>query len=300
MTRETKQEIVAAMRQYQEQKKLSQNKLATMIGLSSAHMSYVFNEDMWEKVSEDLWRKLKTRFCPTTWKIYQTANFRAIQKMCTHAQKDSITECISDYTGAGKTVALKSYGAANPNAFYVQADQLMSNKEFIREIQRALGMSVEGTAREMLMAVVATLEKIESPVLLIDEADKLKDSCLMSLKVLYDRLENRCGFVTAGTEVLKNKIHKLALKDKLGYREFKRRFANYARPLRRFDTKNNAIREEIAYICNDQGIEDASQIEKIIELADNYGSLYNLIKDFQKLNERNERQHEEPQPAEAA
>lgn len=279
-----KEEVVAAMRKYQAAKKLSQNRMASTLGLSSAHMSYVFNPQMWDKISDELWRRLKTRFAPTTWRTYETANFRYIQNLCKHVQAESRTECVSDYTGAGKTVALQAYAATNENAFYVAADQLMSNKEFIREIQRALGISVEGTAREMLMAVAAFLEKLDLPVLLIDESDKLKDTCMMSLKVLYDRLENRCGFVTAGTEVLKTKIHKLALKDRLGYREFKRRFAKYAKPLRAFNTKDKFIREEILMICADQGIDDEGQINTIMKLADNYDTLSSLIKDFQKLN----------------
>lgn len=305
MNIETKRKIVAAMRQYQENKQLSQRRFGAQLGLSSAHINAVMNPaENWDGVvSEDVWRKLKARFLQTKWKVYETVNFRAIQKMCHHAQEEGLTICISDYTGAGKTWALKAYADKNPGAYYVACNQLMSNKEFIREMQRTLGISVEGTAYEMLMAVINEVQRIGKPEFLFDEVDKLKDSCLMTLKVMFDNLEGKCAFVTVGSEVLKEKIHKFALKNKLGYREFKRRFANYTKGLQRFDSKNKKIRAEIVHICQDQGIEDPSQIEHIISHADNYGALYDLVKEMQRLNAQKEAQeavnHEEAELAEA-
>jgi len=277
--------IVAAIRRYMAEKEISQNKLSAMIGMSAAHMSYVLNESMWDKVSDDKWRQLRARFLPSSWGTYETINYKALQKLCRDTQEASITNCVAAYTGAGKTVGLRAYSESTPNAYFVQADQLMSNKDFLREVQRSMGIVSEGTAREMLMAIVRELEKTERPLLIIDEADKLRDSCLMSLKVIYDRLEGRCGFVTAGTEVLKTRLTKFAQRDKLGYREILRRFGNF-KTLRRFDCKDAKVKAEVLSICKDQGIEVEKQIIHIMREADNYGTLRNLIQQIQRLNTR--------------
>ena len=230
MTQERKQRIVAAIREMMDTQNLSQNRMAKVMGVSPAHASYILKEEMWDKVSDQMWQQLEGQFISREWAIYETQNFLAIQAMCKDSQQYSENICITAYTAAGKTTGLEAYARRNASAYYVLCDQMMTPKDLAREIQRTMGMTVEGTARVMMMAIVSYLMQQENPVLLIDEADKLSDRCLMMLKVVYDRLKNRCGFVTAGTEVLREKIEKYARKNKLGYRELRRRFANYKNP----------------------------------------------------------------------
>lgn len=279
-----KEEIAGAIREQMDTRGFSQKRMAAWIGdISPAHLNFVLN-NRWENVSAQMWTMLEARFIQRRWGIYETANFRAIQSICADTQRYSTSNCISDYTGAGKTVGMEEYSKRNANAFYVLSDQMMSTKDFAREMQAAIGISQEGTAREMVMAVVRELKKLDKPVLLIDEADKLNDRNLMLLKMVYDRLKTRCGFVTAGTEVLKERINKFAKRNKIGYREWKRRFAVY-RKLHAFDTSKKAIREEIVAICLDQGIDNKSQISHILSTSTNYDDVRIKIQDFQRENQ---------------
>lgn len=283
MTNDRKQRILVAVESYKTEKKLSQNKMAAVMGISPAQASSVFNPDKWENISDELWQRLESQFVKHDWVIYETENFRAIQSICSDSQQYSMNHCISDYTGAGKTTALEEYAKHTPNAFYVLCDQMMTPKDLAREIQRVMGFNVEGPARLMAIAIVNYLVQQTSPVLLIDEADKLSDRCLMMLKMIYDRLENRCGFVTAGTEVLREKIDKFAGKNRLGYREIRRRFANY-KQLRKFDTRDQQIRREILTICEDQGITDKGQVGYILKNAHHYDDVRKMIQSFHRVN----------------
>lgn len=277
--------IVEAIQQEMQARGFTQKKMANYIGdISAGHLNFVLNQK-WEHISDQLWLRLEAMFVRHDWVVYETVNFREIQRMCHDSQRSSTTNCVSDYTGAGKTTALEEYSRRNPAAYYVLCDQMMSAKDLAREMQSAIGISQEGTSREMIMSVVKELKKMHRPLIIIDEADKLNDRCLLILKVVYDRLEGNCGFITAGTEVLRERIDKFAKRNKLGYREWKRRFGNY-RTLRKFDTSDRLIRDEVLEICKDQGITDKSQIRTILANAENYGHLRGLIKDFQDLNSR--------------
>lgn len=285
MTTERKQQIVESIREEMESRGFTQKKMANYIGdISAGHLNFILNEK-WENISEPLWLRLEAMFVRHDWVVYETVNFREIQAMCRDAQRHSITNCVSDYTGAGKTTALEEYSRRHPNAFYVLCDQMMSAKDLAREMQSSIGISQEGTARDMVMAVVKELKRMRNPVMIIDECDKLNDRCLLILKMVYDRLENNCGFVTAGTEVLRERIDKFAKRNKLGYREWKRRFANY-RTLRKFDTSDRVIRDEVLQICQDQGIMEKGQLQAILNNASNYGDVRTMVKDFQDINRR--------------
>lgn len=281
MNKQTK--IIEAIKSEMATRGFSQNKMAKHLGISPGYLSAVMNNS--DSISEQLWLQLEARFLDYSWDVYETSNFSAIISMCADSQLYSTSNCISASTGLGKTTALVEYSRTRTNAFYVLSDNMMSTKDFARELQTAVGISQEGTARDMVMAVVRELQKLSRPVLLVDEADKLSDRNLLLLKMIYDRMKNRCGFVTAGTEVLRQKIDKFAKRDKLGYKEWKRRFAVY-RALHKFDLSKKKLREEVLGICNDQGITDESQVNYILSAAENYDDVRVMIQDFQREKKR--------------
>jgi len=283
MTLEKKRKVVEAIRAYMDAKGLSQNKMAPICEMSPSHVSYVMREDFWSQVGDEKWQQLAAQFLPSTWAVYPTVVLRTIHRVCQNAQAKATAQMVSEYTGAGKTWALREYASKTADAYLIECDTVMRPKEFIREIQRSMGFNIEGTPREMILAVTKELLGVQNPLLIFDEADKLSDAHLMLMKLLFDKLENRCGFVLCGTEVLKNKIYKFAMKDKLGYREFRRRFGNL-RSVRKFNPKDKAIGNDILAICKDQGIEKPDQVRYILDHCDNYGTLRTLIQDLQYKN----------------
>lgn len=290
MKTERKERIVSNILEYQTNKKMSQNMLANEIGISPGHMSNIIggieNEEKWKNISEDLWNKLSIKFDTSEWRIYETANFRAIHRICKDMQAEGETACIAEYTGAGKSVGLRTYAYNTENAFYIQCNQLLTKKDLLREIQRSLGIYSEGRIVEMLEDIIKELSKKPNPLLIIDEADKLNDPCMMILKVIYDRLEYQCGFVMAGTEVLWQKIDKNASRNKLGYRELKRRFFNNTKALYKFNTTEKRVKDEIEMICREQGVDDTTIIKQILESATNFGDVRTMVRTFHRLRKK--------------
>lgn len=276
MTTERKQKLVETLKSYMNKRRLSQRRLANELSMSETAISFLLRPEHWQQIAEDQWRKLEVRFGASDWPIYQHSNYRAIQRMCADAQRHSTTICIAEYTGAGKTLALRQYTRQRPNSFLVECDQLMTQKDLAIALQRTLGISNERTRRDMVMEIIDELSRYDKPIVIFDEVDKLSDRCLMMLKLIYDRLEGACGFITAGTEVLRDRIERAAQRNKLGYREFKRRFGNWAE-LRRWDTADHVIRKEITDICMDQGITDQTHIRYILKHATNWGDVRAMV-----------------------
>lgn len=282
MKDERKERIVSAIRKYLADKEISQNQLSTELGfISGPQLSNVMNSSKWDKISEDMWQRLDKRFQPVNKKIYKTSNYLAIQKACAEMQELSEVIGFAEYTGAGKSVGAEEYAKVTPNAFYIRCNQLFTRKDLVREIQMQLRIYTEGRLMEMLKDVISTINKLPNPLLIIDEADKLTDANLLLLKVIYDDTKGHCGFVVLGTPVLKERVEKQTKRDKLGWRELRRRFFNQWRRLRRFDFNDakdgNVVRSEVEQILIDQGITKPSDVEQIMKNATNWGDLFDLI-----------------------
>lgn len=281
-----KERIVLQIKQYQLNKELSQNKLATEIGISPAQLSNVMNEDKWHKVSDEKWQSLANRFLPNDWQILPTSNLTAVKRICEDAQYYSESFFLLEHTGSGKTEGLRQYAKDTPNAYLITCNQLMSRKDLLRAILQTLGITTSGRIIDLMEIVIEHLSRMEKPLLLFDETDKLTDGCLLVLKVIYDRLEFKCGFVNAGTEALEIRVRKNALKDKIGWQELKRRFFQNVKRLKKFNIKDPVIANEIQAICEANSITMPSQIETVKNKASNFGDVRTLCRNFIRLNRR--------------
>jgi DNA transposition AAA+ family ATPase len=282
-----KQVLVSILYKMQTDKQLSQNELADHIGISRGHIGNVLKPEAWTKVGEPTWNKLFATWLPKpSWKIYNTINKQIVFDTCEETRLLSESNCISEYTGSGKTTALVEYAKITPNTYYICANPMFGVKTFLKEFQKIIGIDTQGTNWELATAIINHLKRAKLPFVIIDEIDKLNEKALLILKVIFDNLKDKCGFLLAGTEVFRERIDYYAKKNRLGYREIKRRFCNYV-ILPPFDTTSSvhgpALTEEILYICNDQGITNKSQIAHILNKAEHYGDLYKIIQNFKKL-----------------
>jgi hypothetical protein len=290
MENQQKSQIIAHIKQEMSKRNITQNALAAEIGVSGATMSSILNEAKWSSISADKWNLLKARFLPSpTWQTYETMNMRVQRKICSDALENSVSYCISEYTGAGKTFCLKHLAKERAGIYFVAGRGSLGEKDFIRAIQRAMGVIKEGSKVEMIEAIIERLLSNEKSLLIIDEVDKLKDSCLMIMKEIYDNTPDVCGWVLAGNTVLKERMTKFCSKNKLGYREFSRRFCDY-KALRILDINDELSGKdalhEMEQIARINGIEEDNQILEIQRTSKNYGDLKKKILYFQKENKK--------------
>lgn len=107
--------------------------------------------------------------------------------------------------GRGKTKAANRFVALNDYAVLVEITAMLSAMELINQIGSALGISPSrGTGSDKLNAVIRSLARREvKPLLIFDEADKLRPRTLSVLQDVYGAEgSGRCGMVLLGTERL--------------------------------------------------------------------------------------------------
>lgn len=247
----------------------SQNELARRADVSPGTLINIKNGN-WDKISDEMLNKLKVYFGISDWPIRDTANFSSIVELCADAQRNHRYMAICGFTGAGKTTATKYYAQNNSTVFYFHAFTFQGQRGFLAGIQRSMGINQGGSIEKMVMAIIEQLKKLTSPLLIIDNADKMSDANLMILMAIYDATEGHAGIVLSGTEYLKDMIDKGVRNNKRGYRETARRIA-YWQPMERPSD------DIINRICEDNGITNTGAKKFIRQHATNYGTLKNMV-----------------------
>lgn len=106
------------------------------------------------------------------------------------------------------------------------------------------------------------LKTLDSPIIILDEADKLADNVLLFFITLYNELENHCGIVLMATHFLEKRIKRGVAMEKKGYREI------YSRVGLRFIELEATSYSDVEKICNANGIEDPALIRAISKDCD--------------------------------
>lgn len=222
MTNLQKKEIVQAI--HEEKARLgSFARVATKVGVSEATISQMRNEN-WTLIKDSMWQKVAQElgFVSNTWQLAETLNFKKITNVLNDAKNAGLFMAISYKAGSGKTAALTHYAELNNEnfVFYIQARE-WAKREFLRELCQNLGIKEEKgyTSVDTLgMKVIEffTKRKGKYPLLIVDEADKLKPSALRWFITLYNELEDEMGLIIAGTENLEKTIKKGVKYNKIG------------------------------------------------------------------------------------
>ncbi len=265
---ELQQEVKDLITNHLQQKKVSQNKLAETLGVSSATVSNILNE-FWERVNETMLLKIKSFFKTKGWTVIETTNFLTIQTCCRNARERKTMTGIIGYTGAGKTTALQNYYDAHPNTFLVTCNRAMRTKQFLGEILKSLGVSYIASDYEMVKMIIDVLNKKENPLLIIDEASKLSPNALMYIQDIWDGIEHNAGIVLAGVEYLFDNLKKGAERNKIGMPEFYGRVALWQHLL-------EPTKIEIETICQNNGVTDPAEIKGMYRLG-NFRYVRNTI-----------------------
>jgi DNA transposition AAA+ family ATPase len=242
---------------------LSGNKASKLIGISSANVSNVLN-DKWDNISDDIWRKIEV-FCGLAgeWQAARTGNMAKIYALSNDAQQNSIALAFSFMPGSGKSFALQYYKNNTPNVAYIECDEYWSKKTFITKIAESLGITINSKfyLPQMVEQIVDELQSLKKPLIIIDEADKLKDPVLNLFKTLFNRTLRQCGFILCGAPHFKNKIENGVAKQKQAYQEI------YSRIGGEFITLNPTTAKDVREVCRVNGVVDSEIIEHAVRKA---------------------------------
>ncbi len=219
----------------------SYSKVAQKCGINVGSLSTVLagkygaNESlMLQKIATGL------DFKERNWNIVRSiSNYKTIAALVSDAKEESMWFALSNPAGSGKSETMQDIFNEDKSGsiIYMAAEEWSGRTFLLKLIEKLFGPKDSGLAYNTtgrgyksladLMDMVADYfndKSFEKPVLLIDEADKLKPAALRTLIPLFNRTEDRLGVVLSGTENLKREIEKGVRLAKKGYDELESRF----------------------------------------------------------------------------
>lgn len=271
-----KEQIQAKLKKYVANKGSNHKAASTIENVSPATISQILNNN-WEKISDSMWRGIGAQIGWTIddWRLAKTRDFETLTKLMEDVRDGSEVHGVVGREGTGKTETFKQFAQNNPDIFWIRGNEFFTPKFFFQELHRMLGKDY-GTMNvpELSRSAVRELEKLESPVVILDEADKLPDKVLSFFITLYNELEDHVGIVLAATSFLREKVKTGVNRNKRGFREM------YSRLGKKFIELDGLSMTDIKKICLINGIDDPGIISKIQE--DCYGDIRRIKKLIKK------------------
>lgn len=244
---------------------ISANNAAKIIGISGATLNNVLNKTWVAKPelspSEEMWRRLAVwAGVLTEWKTAITSDYKRITGICRHAQENTISKAISFSPGTGKTWALREYANSNPQVYYIECEEYWNKKIFLQKLSSVMGLNnAMLNVGEMVEEIIEFLNSKDKPLVIIDEADKLKDPVINLYKTFYNKTLS--GFILCGAPYFKNRIEKGCRLQKQTYQEI------YSRVGGEFLRLKGVSEADIRLICEMNGVTDIMEIEQVKNYA---------------------------------
>lgn len=233
-----------------------QRAVASKAKVSAATISQIQN-DKWDLISDEMWMKIGAAlgYADTSWKVVDTIfNMRVIETTFRDAKENSMMMAVSHKAGSGKTAGCKVFlqKYRGKQVHYIHCRE-WSLKTFLLELCVALGIEAPRslTTGDQLMQIVIEYFNVRAnkrPLLIVDEADKLKPSALRSFISLFNATEDRLGIVLIGTENLSAEIKRGVKHNKKGFDEIDSRLG------RQYVRLYGAVKKDVAAICAANGV----------------------------------------------
>lgn len=243
----------------------SDDKVGVRCDVSGASINLIRN-GKWEGVRDGVWTKVAAAlgWTPAGWQIVPVTNTRMLHQVFNDAKTASLFMAVSHRAGSGKTASSKAYTSETISGVYLLQCREWSKREFLLNLCRALSIDpgrgyVSGDDMTIKVINFFQQRKRFKPLLIIDEADKLRPAALRSLIPIYNELEEQLGMVIMGTDNLEKEIKRGVRFDKKGFDEIDSRFG------RNFIHLIGATAKDVAEICTANGITDTMMHKAIFE-----------------------------------
>lgn len=265
------------------------NKLGTKAGVSGGTISNIIN-GKYDSISEKLWAQI-IHNCQITfdgWQVAETTNYKRLRDVINHARTMNWMIGISHKAGSGKTATIRSYSELDTTGgvFFIEAKE-WARREFLLQLCRNLGIAPGKGYVTMHVLGEKVIEFFHQrqayrPVLIIDEADKLKPSALRYLIPFYNALEDRCAIVICGTDNLEKEIKRGVNYNRKGYDELDSRLG------RQFIHLIGATLTDVKGVCAANGIDDKDISRQIFEEAaptrvSHKGQMLRVVEDMRRV-----------------
>jgi DNA transposition AAA+ family ATPase len=174
-------------------------------------------------------------------------------------KENSLVVAVTGGTGSGKTFALRHFTENSKQTYMLCCNEYWNRKQFLGELLLAMGKDYSGwTVGEMMGKAVWGLKVQETPLVILDEADKLSDQVLYFFITLYNRLEDECGILLCATNHLEKRLKRGIKLNKKGYNEI------WSRVGRRCVELKGVTAADITAVCEINGISESRDIDSVI------------------------------------
>lgn len=218
------------------------------------------NDSMFEQIAHSLGLE-----DGATWNIStETNTFKTILKLADTARKKCMYIPISEKAGIGKSAPLKYYSQhMDPNSFYIRCRE-WGKKDFLKNLCKVLGVSYPSgyASHDEVSEVIFEFfskKRRKKPLLIVDEADKLKPAALRFFITLFNELEDKLAVIISGTENLEKEIKRGVRYAVKGYDELDSRFG------RNFFHIAGAPLADVRKICEVNGITDQAKQKELFD-----------------------------------
>lgn len=197
------------------------------------------------------------------------SNFQTIKYVFNSCKEASMWMAVSNYAGSGKTCTLEYLfnQDVSGSVFLIQAEEWNARLFLIKVAEKTCGVPKKGyVSISRLLDVISDFfneMQFDQPLLVIDEADKLKPAALRQLIPLYNRTQGCLGCLLAGTKNLKIEIQSGAERGRKGYDEIDSRLG------RTYVELKGANKSDVKLICTANGLDEMqaariwNEIEKV-------------------------------------
>ena len=250
MSHQKRKEIQEQILKLKEQSGLSANAYAKSIGMSEAHFSNLVNSKF-ELIGDAVWRKLadKCNLKDNDWPTVETGVLQIITPILMDAKANSTVHAVVAHAGSGKSHVCNEFAQNNPNVSLITCEEGMGNKDLLGELLSKMGVNPNGMNNyAKLREIVKTALKKDNPLIIFDEWEKLDDRVRYYFITLYNKLEDKCGFVICSTFRLKMEIERGLKRGKRGYEEIFSRFGS------RFILCPKVSQSDVFKVCTANGI----------------------------------------------
>lgn len=249
----------------------SQTKVAEKCNISDTALSQYLN-GKYGANTDELDRKIASAlsYRETDWQTVEgISNFQTIKYVFDSCKDASMWMAVSNRAGSGKTRTLEYLfnQDVSGSVFLIQAEEWNARQFLVKLAEKTCGVPTKGyVSIGMLLDKISDFfngMQFDRPLLVIDEADKLKPAALRQLIPLYNRTQERLGCLLAGTENLKKEIRSGVRCNHKGYDEIDSRLG------RTYVELKGANKSDVKLICTANGLDEMqaariwNEIEKV-------------------------------------
>ena len=264
MTHEHKLQVKDALMRYISSFETQGEAAASLQGISQATISQVKN-DNWDLLSNKLWLHIARQvgFYCGEWHPADTSASLLLRILFGDAQHYAMSYGITMSAGLGKTFTARQYKREQENVIYIPCSAAHNRMSFMNLVMETAGLQPTDLIPDMINDFTASVSEREQPLVIIDDAHKLKDRVLQLVVALANTLTGTVGLVIMGNEELRPRLMEGVLSRKTGYERLYNAFGD------RFITLTSLSPRDVELVCKANNLFDEATIANVIDTCSN-------------------------------